>query len=105
MVTRRACTCRARRNQPWSSTTSNKRKARSPYGLERKRSRTSPIYAYHSDFENQWGSTSLAMTTTIRLGANRRQLLNIRYTQEKQNCKTFRSRSIPRVVGQPEVNV
>src|ERR1041384_4825907 len=49
MVTRRACTCRARRNPPWSSTTSSKRKARLPYGLEQKRLRTSPIYAYHSD--------------------------------------------------------
>ena len=29
------------------------RKARLPYGLEPKRSRTSPIYAYHTDFENQ----------------------------------------------------
>jgi hypothetical protein len=48
----KACTCRARRNPPWSSTTSNKRKARLPYGLEPKRSRTSPIYAYHRDFWN-----------------------------------------------------
>jgi len=41
--------------------------------LEPKRSHTSPIYAYHDDFEKSAvQSTSLAMTTTIRLGANRR---------------------------------